>query len=377
MVGQPTYTSCMSEPLCLTDLDANTPGLRRVTHGYATSGTWRRVAFRGLTVMREILLALPRDAVRAVGRQTRLPLRLETGDHPDQDTSSIALYVHYSATGQVSRMVLDQLGFLQRSGFAVVFITMATRIPDADWQAVRQVCALVVQRANFGRDFGAWHDLMPEIRRRWPMPSELMLVNDSVLGPIHPLEPVLQTMRAGGDGFFGLTESVQGGAHLQSYMLLARGSAAATDLMQFVQTLYVSHSKWLLVQLGEIRLARWMRRRGHRVAALFGYDRLIAAALSDPAERTRLTGSHVKLKDLDWLPAEQAARLLRTWPLNPTHHLWHVLASQFSYPFLKTELILRNPGQLPGVADWPLVVPPNSPCSLTELQAHLATMVAR
>ncbi len=293
------------------------------------------------------------------------------------NVTSVALYVHYSATGGVSRMVVDQLEILRGSGFAVVFISMVARISDLDWHAVGQACALVVQRANFGRDFGAWQDLMPEVSRRWPALRELMLVNDSVLGPIYPLEPVLDGMRAGGDGLFGLTDSVQGGAHLQSYMLLARGSAAIADLMRFVRRLHVSHSKWLLVQLGEVRLARWMRRRGHRVAALFGYERLIASVLSDPAERARLGGSHAKLRHLERLPADQAAALLREWPLNPTHHLWHVLATRFGYPFLKTELILQNPGRIQGVADWPDVVPPNSPCSVSDLRAHLATMVAR
>ena len=137
---------------------------------------------------------------------------------------------------------------------------------------------------------------MPEVRRRWPHPDELILANDSVLGPIHPLAPVIDTMRAGGEGLFGLTESLQGGPHLQSYFLLARGKAAVADLMGFLQTLYVSHSKWLLVQMGEIRLARWMRRRGHRVAAVFGYDRLVQAAVADPAERRRLMGSSAKLR---------------------------------------------------------------------------------
>ena len=61
----------------------------------------------------------------------------------------------------------------------------------------------------------------------------------------------------------------------------------------------MSHSKWLVVQRGELRLARWMRGRGHRVAALFGYRRLVAAALADPAERAQLAASHPLLRDLE------------------------------------------------------------------------------
>jgi hypothetical protein len=145
-------------------------------------------------------------------------------------------------------------------------------------------------------------------------------------------------------------------------------------VMLFLRTLYVSHSKWLLVQMGEIRLARWMRRRGHRVAAVFGYDRLVQAAAADPAERARLMASHGRLRDLDRLPADQAAALLHRWPLNPTQHLWHALATKFDFPFIKTELVLRNPGRLPGVADWPRVLSPDSPCPVGMIEMHLETM---
>jgi hypothetical protein len=365
----------MTEPPRLTDLHEATPGLRRVAHGYATSGTWPRVVYRAATVGWEIMAALPRDALRAM-RPISEPLRMEDGIQPAPDATRIALYVHYSATGQISRMVRYQLGLLGQFGCAIVFISTAAHIPEEDWQAARGLCALVVHRENFGRDFGAWHDLMPEVRRRWPHPDELILANDSVLGPIHPMAPVIEAMRAGGDGLFGLTESLQGGPHLQSYLLLARGKAAVADLMHFLQTLYVSHSKWLMVQMGEIRLTRWMRCRGHRVAAVFGYDRLVKAAVADRAELRRLMGSHAKLRDLDKRPADQAAALLHQWPLNPTQHLWHVLATNFSDPFVKTELVLRNPGRLPKVEDWRAVVPPDSPCPLPILQAHLETMTA-
>jgi hypothetical protein len=364
----------LTEPLCLTDLHETPPGLRRLTHGYATSGTWRRLAVRVFYVGRDVLANLPRDLIRAARPARSEPVRMEDGVRPATGAKRIALYVHYSPGGQVSDMVRRQLSLLTGTGFSIVFISMAARIPEDDWQAVRALCALVVQRENFGRDFGAWHDLMPEVARRWAEPDELMLVNDSVLGPITALEPVIETMRAGGNGLFGLTESLQGGSHLQSYMLLARGRAAVADLIGFLTAMRISHSKWLLIQTGEMRLARWMRKRGHRVAAVFGYDRLVQAAAADPAERRRLAASYHRLKEFADLPDDQAAALLHLWPLNPTHHMWHLLATRFGGPFLKTELIMRNPGRLPGVAEWPAVVPPDAPCPLPTLRAHLEMM---
>ncbi|HQT76618.1 MAG TPA: rhamnan synthesis F family protein [Rhodopila sp.] len=364
----------MNDDLILSDLQHGDAGIRRLAHGYATSGTWRRLLQRGAMVAREVASALPRDAVRAVTRPGSNLTRMELGSNPCDGATSVALYVHYAPDGRISEMVRCQVRLLRDCGFAVAFITMAPHVPDDDWAAMRPLCALIVQRLNFGLDFGAWRDLVPEVRRRWPQLQELMLANDSVMGPVYPLGPVIDALRSGGTGLFGLTESLQGGPHLQSYMLLARGPAAVSDLLSFLERLFVTHSKWLLVQFSEIRLARWMRRRGHRVAALFGYDRVVQAVLTDSAERRRLARSHAKLQDLDQMPDAQAKALLQAWPLNPTQHLWHVLVTRFHAPFVKTELVRRNPGRLPGVTEWPAVVPSDAPCPLPVLRAHLAAM---
>jgi hypothetical protein len=198
-----------------------------------------------------------------------------------------------------------------------------------------------------------------------------MLVNDSMLGPIRCPRADFAVLRQGGPGLFGLTESLQGGPHLQSYLLLARGRAAVDDLASFLAAFRPSHSKWLVVRRGELRVARWMRARGHRVAALFGYQRLLDAALSDPAELAQLSGSHPLLREIEALSPEERAALLQAHPLNPTQHLWMALVRKLGFPFLKTELVRRNPGQLPNVGNWPGLVPQDAPCPAPVIRAHL------
>ncbi|TDH63468.1 hypothetical protein E2C06_06460 [Dankookia rubra] len=380
----PALARPLARPYALSPLSPQDPGLRRAIHGYSTAGTWRRLAFRAGQVGLEIAGALPRDLGRALGGGAPPLLRLEPGVDPRPDATSVALYVHYAGSGQVSEMVRRQLAGLAAAGFAIVFITMSATVPEVDWQAARQHCALVAQRRNFGRDFGAWQELAAEAWRRWPGATELLLANDSVLGPILPLPPVLAALRAGGEGLFGLTESIQGGPHLQSYFLLARGAAATGDLFGFLAAMRMSHSKWLVVQRGELRLARWMRGRGHQVAALFGYHRLVAAALAVGEERARLAASHPLLRDLESLPPAARESRLLSQPLNPTHHFWHALVRQMGFPFLKTELVRRNPGRLPGVEAWRALVPEpdaglpdtGSVASVPVIEAHLRIMDA-
>jgi lipopolysaccharide biosynthesis protein len=106
-----------------------------------------------------------------------------------------------------------------------VFITNANP-PAEDWNAIAENTVLRIRRANVGRDFGAWRDAAAIALQRFGTPQELLLTNDSVLGPFLPLAPLVDAWRAGGDGFLGLTESLGGGAHLQSYVAWSRGKGS-------------------------------------------------------------------------------------------------------------------------------------------------------
>lgn len=365
-----------TEPLLLTELENHPPGLARLTHGLGTARRWPRLLGRAAQVSLEVARALPADIERRLRGGEDDLVRVAAGRIPGRPggSRSVALYAHYSPCGRISEMVRQQLHHYAAAGFEVVVITMAEKIAEEDWAAASASCALLVRRRNFGRDFGAWRDVVREVLHRRPEVEELLLVNDSVLGPIRPLGPVMDALRGGGEGLFGLTESMQGGSHLQSYLLLARGRAAVEDLADILCGMRCSHSKWLIVQRGELRLAREMRRRGHRVAALFGYARLVAAAAADPAERVRLAALDPRLRTLEALPAAERTALLLKRPLNPTHHLWAALVRRMGFPFIKTELVLRNPGRLPDVGGWAELVPPDAPCPPEAIAAHLAAM---
>ncbi|WP_204267400.1 hypothetical protein, partial [Escherichia coli] len=73
------------------------------------------------------------------------------------------------------------------------------------------------------------------------------------------------------EGVFGLTESLQGGPHLQSYFVLGHGRRATEDMAGFLRGLRLSFSKWITVQRGEIALTAAMRQR-HFVAAVIDHE---------------------------------------------------------------------------------------------------------
>lgn len=363
----------------LADLDFRDPGLARWRHGMAagrrlgaTLAGWGRFARRAGELAVDQARAFVLDRLDARREQPAPILRMEAGEDPMPEARSVAVFVQFSRDGALTAMVRRQLAILRDLGFAVVVVSNSPSFPEDSWRQARRSAALVVHRRNRGLDFGAWKDLVPEARARWPAMEELLLANDSVMGPIRPLEPFLAAMRAGGPGFYGMLESIQGGPHMQSWFLLAHGTKAVGDLAAFLDAMRLSRSKWTIVQRGELRLARAMREAGNRVAAVFSYAGLVEIALRDPAERAYLDRALPGL--LEGEDREALRGLLMRRPLNPSQHLWRVLAGPAGCPFIKTELARRNPGRLPEVESWPALVPPDSPCPVEELKAHLAAL---
>lgn len=333
----------------LTDLATEGAGTTRLLHGLATRAPSRflgRVAEVGWEVATTGVL----DALRPL----RAEITREAAGRAPPRGGALGLYLHWSPDGRVSEMVLRQIEGWRALGFDMVFVTN-TRMPEADWDRAGASTVLRLARDNVGRDFGAWRDAAARALARFGTPAELLLANDSVLGPIRPLAPLVAAWRAGGEGLFGMTESLGGGAHLQSYALLARGGRSVEVMVRHLAGYRDRRSKWRVVREGELGLSARARAEGVRCAALFGYARVLAAM--DPATRASLGPRF----------ADPAA--LERFPLNPTHHLWRVLVERMDFPYLKTELVRRNPGKLPGVEDWRALVPPDA---LPLIESHLA-----
>ena len=307
-------------------------------------------------------------------------ISLQTGDQELTTATSVAAFIHFSPFPDVSDMVLRQLASLGSEGFSVVFISMAPSLPEPVLQRLRPLSALIVHRRNMGLDFGGWHDVAPLLRRRAPAMQELLLANDSLCGPFRPLSPLFTTLRTQGEGLFGLTESLAPRPHLQSFFLLARGQRATGDVLSFLETFRVTASKRRTIRNGEIRLSGWMKRRGHFVGVLCGYEAVEhAAMLSVPARRRLRTLYPFLFAHVPEGAAAESVEMTEAMfqrPTNPTHLFWRELVEEFGFPFVKTELLLRNPLGIADIVDWEDLIPANDSDLRPLVQAHLKSMSA-
>jgi hypothetical protein len=366
LVCQPVPTTMLSP---VVDQPGRRLSFRHRVHAYLRrprphGSLWRAV----LDLLREWLAAQAANLREWRSSGPRL-LQSWTGDDNLAEARSVAVYIHYAAAGGVSEMVIRQIEEYRLHGFTIVFVSMCPTLRDHDLARLRGLTGLVLWRRNFALDFGAWHDVAPLLRAMGPALTELLLANDSVCGPLCRMDGVMGSMRSSGEGLFGLTESLAPRPHLQSYFLLARGADVVSDTLRFMELFRPTAYKRAVIRRGEVRLTSWMRKRGHLVAAVHDYETVEHVALQRPRTWRRLgvllPGLAESQTSAGWW------RALRHFPLNPTHSFWFELVACCNFPFVKTDLLIRNPAGIPDIVDWRELIPPGRRELLPMIEDHL------
>ena len=269
------------------------------------------------------------------------PLGRARGHRP---SGPVALFAHFDPQGAVSRYVFGHLAALRTAGFEIVFVSN-TRALQADSDlALRSQVDMIILRENVGFDFGAWKDAIDLIDLS--RAEKLLLVNDSVYGPLHDIRLTLGRCDAETAEVWGLTDSYSGPWHLQSYLTLFHPDALTNPVFhEFWQGVAYFHDKRAVIDRYEAGLARSMSDGGLRVRALYPCGTVVQSTVQE------------KSAEMFEHPSRTWRRTLQTAALdlgsvNPTHFAWDTLVASMSFPYLKRELLRANPTRNPAVVRW-------------------------
>jgi len=227
------------------------------------------------------------------------------------ETSSklICLFAHFNARREVSQYVITFLEHLESLGFEILFISNSPIKQEyRDLLIVKIRNCHLFERESKGADFGAWkwateHNIIPENT------DYLLLTNDSLYGPIFPLKPIVEKMLSKPEiDFWSLTDSYQGGWHLQSYFLCLSKKVLVSGAFKKIFNPEIREFN----KNADLELTKTLSDSGFRGIAFIPYSQL----------SPNFEESNAK---------------------NPIHFFWDHLIEQFHFPFVKKELILDNP----------------------------------
>lgn len=169
-------------------------------------------------------------------------------------------------------MIHDYTIFLLESLSKIsdVYYMSAAEMPD-DQLAKLDGIAKWAGAYRHGRyDFGSWGILIEKLG--WDEISrydELLLVNDSIYGPMFDLEPICQAMTGSNCDFWGMTANGQIDHHLQSYFLSFKKSVLADPAFrEFWIDIEKQENHNQIVEKYEIGLSKLLTSRGYKSQAI-------------------------------------------------------------------------------------------------------------
>lgn len=237
----------------------------------------------------------------------------------EKNHTSICLFAHFDAQGEVKENVLYYLKSLAKFT-DIILISTSEHLPDEVIEKVKHYCRSIIVKNNYGYDFGAWKTGLDYLGSKLQDYEQLILVNDSVYGPLFDLESIFTKMKH--YDVWSMTDNHEIEYHLQSYFMVYRKKAFTHPLfIDFWEHFKVYLNKQILIENNEI-----------------GFSQTLLHS-------TLHCGVHYSTKDKHYT--------------NVLQYHWDTLISKHQFPFIKKEVLERNPLQL-DIENWKEVISSSS-----------------
>lgn len=284
-------------------------------------------------------------------RRDRLLVRTEGAARLE---SEVAVVLLYQPDGLL-RSTFHMLDHLRAKGLSLLIVSNATLSP-ADRDGLRERAWRIVERPNFGYDFGGYRDGILHLLDEGIQPARLFVINDSIWFPLGPDSDLVDRARTSDADLYGFVLNDRRRKtrhwHLQSYFLAFSGRVVAhRDFRRFWKRLFLSDNRDHAIRRCEIVLTEYFRKRGHETASRFrDRDTVGAAGAMEDAELRGLMSSLASSR------IENAAEFGRLLSSDRSDPAWREAAlGEFARAMSGTSLISAHPLVLLGHLHAPML----------------------
>jgi hypothetical protein len=192
----------------------------------------------------------------------------------------IAVFLIYQPKG-LAQSVFLTLDHLIKSGFDPVVVSNCT-VLSSDIELLKSKSALIIERRNFGYDFGGYRDAVWLIRKHKPDCEQILFLNDSVWFPVFENTRMLQEMQQAEASYVGTqsfgdtdTNGVFYG-FFGSYCFLTKKPLLSSDAFnEYWDNYRMSSNKEVVLRRGERRFSREMLNATDKAVAIYPRESFI------------------------------------------------------------------------------------------------------
>ena len=188
-------------------------------------------------------------------------------------SNKFAVFLIY-APSTIPDFTINLVDALNRAAYNLIVVSNA-QLDSVTRANLLTRCRLLVERVNFGRDFGGYKDGISIAFRRFPNIERLIVANDSVFYFESGLDELVRDLERPED-FIGVSETLDHHYHVASF-LLSFGPRVLRDpvFRQFWESyLPISTRMWVVLE-GEGALTKRLVDAGYRPHILFRAEQLV------------------------------------------------------------------------------------------------------
>ena len=241
---------------------------------------------------------------------------------------TLVLFAHFDPQDVIDPYVVYYLEALHRLGATIIFVSTSSLTLDSV-TPIQGLCAGIYTRQNRTLGDGSWHTAWRIMSDRgWSLDQfdRIVLANDSVYGPLFPLEEMWETFHDA--DMYGAIESTLKAPHLQSFFLVwDLNSRTRRFLNDFWNGFQYIDNKNMIIDKYEVGLSKRARAAGLRIKPFLSI------------EETKAVCAHPSLDG--WYDKINA---MLSGQVNDTIVYWDVLVEHARFPWLKTRVLRNAPG---------------------------------
>jgi lipopolysaccharide biosynthesis protein len=279
------------------------------------------------------------------------------------------VYVHFDEQGRVHDYVFFQIRCFVNLGYAVTFVTNSPLLREKEIKLLIPLCREIIWRRNLGYDFGGYRDGLNAIPDQQEA-EQIILTNDSVYGPLFPLEEYLAKCTPDIGDIWGMTDNHFIVYHLQSYFILLHPAAIMSPGLRKFWRWYpnVNDKKWAILK-GELQFSATAVSAGLKLRSLFRSSES-QARIRSYRELTKFNQREDVAAYRDFLDH----RFEAACAMNPVYHFGDILIEYERFPYLKKYVFLGSRAGVPQRRPWVELVSQISEYETALITSHVRSL---
>ena len=186
-----------------------------------------------------------------------------------KNIKKLAIFASFSCDGKIHDYVVYSLKELYKRYEGIIFIADNPIFPE-ELDKIKDYIIYAECKRHQEYDFGSYKKgyLYAYSNQLLDNVEELLLCNDSVYGPIYPLENVYTQMDKEECDFWGMIESPDNTYHLQSWFLVFKSKIINSGLLgKFLNKVKKEKDFWDVVNNYEMTLTKFLLEKGFKNSA--------------------------------------------------------------------------------------------------------------